>query len=163
MQRSSALAASLGGVASAAAFGGRFGPQTPRRAAWYAALRKPDYTPSGPVIGAAWGGLDILLCVTGYRLLRQPPGRARGVALGCWTLALGGLAGFPAVFFGRRRLGEGTAVAAGMCAAALGGTLAAARVDRTAAAAQLPLVLWTGFATLLSAALWRRNRAARWR
>jgi tryptophan-rich sensory protein len=37
-------------------------------------------------------------------------------------------------------------------------TVAAERVDRPAAAAMAPLVVWTAFATLLSEELWRLRR-----
>ena len=161
MKSPAAMAISIGSVTAAALVGGRFGPQTPGRAVWYGRLRKPSYTPPGVAICVAWTLLDLLLCVSGYRLLVQRPSLARDGAICCWAMTLAGLAGFPAVFFARKRLDEGTAVAAGMLAAAVCGTLAASRVDRPAAAANVPLVLWTAFATLLSEELWRRNRRPR--
>ncbi|HQT78338.1 MAG TPA: tryptophan-rich sensory protein [Rhodopila sp.] len=157
MKSSRAAALAIGAVLTAAVTGGSFGPQRPRTAIWYAALRKPPGTPPGPAIGAAWGVLDVLLCLTGYRLLRREPSRARTAALACWAGSLAGLAGFPAVFFGLRRLGPSAAVSAGMFASAGGTALAAASIDSTAALTSLPLVLWTGFATALSEELWRRN------
>ncbi len=152
-----ALALSIGAVATAAIIGGSFGPQRPSAAIWYASLRKPRYTPPGPAIGATWGVLETLLCVAGTRLLTAPPSVPRAVALSGWAATLAGLAGFPAVFFGRRRLGPSTAAAAGMCAAATATAVAAARVDPLAAAATAPLTAWTAFAVLLSEELWRRN------
>ncbi|HEX2944252.1 MAG TPA: TspO/MBR family protein [Rhodopila sp.] len=157
MKQSRAAALAIGAVLAAAVTGGSFGPQQPRAAAWYATLRKPSYTPPGPAIAAAWGVLDILLCVTGYRLLRQASSRNRTTALGCWGGCLAGLAGFPAAFFGLRRLGPSTAPSGGMFASAAGTAVAASRIDPVAAAASMPLVLWTGFATFLSEELWRRN------
>ena len=44
-----------------------------------------------------------------------------------------------------------------MFAATSATALAATRVDGIAAAAMTPLAGWTGFATLLSEELWRRN------
>jgi tryptophan-rich sensory protein len=152
-----ALAISIGAVAAAAVIGASFGPQQPRAGLWYASLRKPRFTPPGPAIGATWGVLETLLCVTGYRLLSARASPPRSVALSGWAITLAGLAGFPAMFFGRRRLGPSTGVAAGMFAAASATAIAAARVDTVAAAAMLPLTAWTGFAVLLSEELWRRN------
>jgi tryptophan-rich sensory protein len=157
MKPASAAAAAIGAVATAALIGGSFGPQQPRAALWYAGLRKPNYTPPGPLIGAVWSVLDILLCITGYRLLRGRPSPVRTIALTCWAADLAGLAGFPATFFGARSLGPSTAVSTGLFASASATAATAVHVDPVAAAASTPLVLWTAFATLLSEELWRRN------
>lgn len=157
MKPSIAAILAVGAVATAAVTGGSFGPQQPRAAAWYASLRKPSYTPPGPVIGGVWGVLEVLLCVTGYRLLRSPPSTARALALTSWSADLAGLAGFPAVFFGRRTLGPSTTVAAALFASAAATTAMSTRVDPIAAVASTPLVIWTAFASFLSEELWRRN------
>ncbi len=152
---------SLGAVAAAALTGASFGPQDPKAAAWYASLRKPSYTPPGQVIGATWGVLEVLLCVTGYRLLKhRPQGRfgARDIALASWAATLLGLAGYPAIFFGRKRLGEAAIAATGMFAAAAATVAAAEQVDKPAAMTMAPLALWTGFAVLLSEELLRLRR-----
>ena len=148
---------SVGSVACAALVGANYGPQRPREAVWYASLRKPSYTPPGSAIGITWGVLETLLCVTGYKVLTRSSSVARGIALSGWAATLGGLAGYPAVFFGRKKLGAGTAVAGAMFASTSATAITAARVDRVAAAAMAPLILWTGFAVLLSEEVWRRN------
>ncbi len=151
-------AVSLLAVAAAAVTGASFGPQTPRAAVWYASLRKPRATPPGPVIGAVWITLEGLLAFGGYRLLRAPSTPARQTALACWALTLTGLAGYPAIFFGRRKLGAGALAATGMFGASVGLLGATSRVDREAAAAFVPLSVWLGLATALSEELWRKNR-----
>jgi tryptophan-rich sensory protein len=157
MQKSTAALISIASVAAAALVGGSYGPQQPRAAAWYASLRKPSYTPPGTAIGITWGVLETLLCVTGYRLLTAERGPARTTAIGGWTATLAGLAGFPATFFGQRKLGPSTAVSAGMLASAATTVATACQTDPVAAVAMSPLVLWTAFATLLSEELWRKN------
>jgi translocator protein len=157
MNRLPAAIVSIASVALAAVVGAQYGPQHPREAIWYASLRKPSFTPPGTAIGIAWGVLETLLCITGYRLLRGQPGNIRTIALGCWSLTLGGLAGFPAVFFGRKKIGESTAVAAAMFASTSATAVTAARVDPISAVAMAPLALWTTFAVLLSEEIWRRN------
>jgi benzodiazapine receptor len=157
MNRSTAAFASIASVAVAAVVGGSFGPQKPREAAWYAMLRKPSFTPPGPAIGVAWGVLETLLGVTGYRLLMRPETPARTIALSSWALTLVGLAGYPAVFFGRKALGASTAAAAAMFASSATTAVAASRSDEVSAVAMTPLVLWTAFAVLLSEEVWRRN------
>jgi benzodiazapine receptor len=61
------------------------------------------------------------------------------------------------MFFGGKKLGASTVVAATMFASTASTAMAARQVDRPAAAAMAPLVLWTAFAVLLSEELWRRN------
>jgi translocator protein len=157
MNKIAAASLSTGAVVAANLVGQRFGPQHPRTALWYASLRKPSYTPPGPVIGVAWTVLDALLCVAGYRLLTARPGPMRTAAVAAWGLDVLGLAGFPWVFFGRKKLGASTAVSGGMLASAAAAVSTAACVDPIAAAAEVPLVAWLGFATLLSEEIWRRN------
>jgi tryptophan-rich sensory protein len=158
MNRNTAALLAGAAVLAAAVIGGQNGPQRPRTALWYARLRKPAYTPPGPAIGATWGVLETLLAATGYRLLRQPPTQTRSAALASWGCSLLGLAGFPALFFGRKRLGLSTAASGAMLAATAGTALLARDIDRPAAVLSLPLLGWLGFATVLSGDLYRRNR-----
>lgn len=157
MDKTAAALISGAAVLAAASTGARNGPQHPATATWYARLRKPGYTPPGPVVGAAWGVLETLLAATGYRLLRSPGSGARSMALGAWSLTLVGLAGYPWLFFGRRRLASSAAAAGTMLVSATGLAVTAREVDRPAAAMSMPLVLWLTFATVLSEELWRRN------
>jgi tryptophan-rich sensory protein len=144
-------------VLAAAVIGARNGPQAPRTAIWYALLRKPAYTPPGRIIGPTWGLLETLLAATGYRLLHQPPTEARNIALGGWATSLVGLAGFPWLFFRQKRLGPSAIASAGMLAAVATTSIAARKVDRAASVLSLPVLLWLGFATVLSADLRRLN------
>lgn len=152
-------ATSYGAVAVAQFVGGRRSPTPahPRTAIWYARLRKPSFTPPGPVFGLAWTALDGLLGYGGYRLLIAPAGRSRTVALVGWGMNLLGIGGFSWVLFGRKRLDEATWVSASMIATSLGSCAASHRVDRRAALAGLPLAVWVVFATVLQEEIWRRN------
>ena len=157
MDRNTSALVSGAAVLAAALTGARNGPQRPSTAAWYARLRKPGYTPPGPLIGAAWGVLETLLAATGYRLLRAPDTGAREAALGAWALTLVGLAGYPWLFFRQKRLRSSTAASGTMLASAAGLAFAARKVDEPAAVMTVPLLLWLSFATVLSEELWRRN------
>ena len=157
MNKITAGVLSGGAVAIAALTGSGAGPQHPREMIWYARLEKPSYTPSGAVIGAAWTMLDILLAISGARLLAAPPSRTRNVALLSWSLNLAGVAGYPWVFFKRKKLGASAVVVAGMLASARAGVATAGKVDRIAGLSAMPLVLWLAFAGLLSEEMWRRN------
>ena len=158
MNRNTAALVAGSAVITAAILGALEGPQQPRTAVWYARLRKPDYTPPGPAIAVAWGVLETLLVATGYRLLRLPDSPPRERALAAWGCSLIGLAAFPFMFFGRKRLGQSTVVSAAMLAAAAGTAVNAYEVDKPAAAMTLPLLGWVSFATALSGDLYRRNR-----
>lgn len=158
MDKTQAALIASGAVLAANLVGGRAGVRRARNALWYVSLRKPDLTPPPPVIGAVWTALDVLLAVAGTRLLRTPPTPARNAALGFWSLSVAGIAGFPWVFFERKRLDASTAVSGAMLASATAYVAAAARVDRPAAAMGVPLAVWVGLATVLSEELWRRNR-----
>lgn len=145
-------------VLTAAIIGARNGPQRPATAIWYGLLRKPSFTPPGPVIGVAWSTLELLLAGAGYRLLRAPRAEARTAAVGAWSLTLVGLAGYPWLFFRKKQLASSTVASGAMLATAAATAVAAREVDKPAAAMTVPLLLWLGFATVLSEELWRRNR-----
>jgi tryptophan-rich sensory protein len=147
-------------VLAAAIVGSRSGPTPtqPRTAAWYARLRKPAFTPPGPVFGAAWTALDGLLWYSGYRLLRRPAQPGRNLALGLWGATVLGVGGFSWVLFGRKRPDEALGVTAGMVGTSMALVGTAATVDRPAALASAPLAAWILFATILQEEVWRRNR-----
>lgn len=159
MHKTSAALLAGAAVIAAQFTGRRYGPTPdhPRTALWYAALRKPSYTPPGPVFAIAWTGLDALLGYSGYRLLTAQPSPRRAAALGAWSLNLLGVAGFSWVLFGRKRLDEALGVTVGMVGTAATAAVTAATVDRRAAWADLPLVGWVMFASLLQEEVWRRN------
>lgn len=157
MNKTTAIMLSGSAVAIAALTGRGANPQHPREVIWYARLEKPSYTPSGAVIGGAWTMLDILLALSGARLLAAPPSRTRNVALLSWSLNLAGVAGYPWVFFKQKKLGASALVVTGMLASARAAVSTAGKVDRVAGLAAMPLVVWLAFAGLLSEELWRRN------
>ena len=159
MNKSASAAIAVVSVLGCGVVGGLSGPQQPRAGIWYLRLRKPGYTPPGPAIGATWGLLEILLVVSGYRLLRDRASKRRTVALAGWALTLAGLAGFPWLFFRQRRLGSSTLAAGAMLASAATTAIAARRIDAPAAELTTPLIAWLAFATLLSEELRRMNRS----
>ena len=154
-----ALGAVAGAMALTAWSGRRFSPTLnhPRTRRWYRLLDKPGFTPPGPAFGGAWGVIELILGYGGYRLLRRPSSPARNAAAALWLANNLAIAGWSALFFGRRALGPSALVAGGMIAVAGGYAAVAARTDRTAAVTALPLMGWLGFATLLAEEVWRRN------
>ena len=163
MQRSTALLAAASAVTAAALAGQRAAPSPnhPRIAAWYLTLRKPSFTPPGPVFGGAWAVLYPLLGWAGYRLLTAPRSPHRSVAVAAWAANELAIGVHPDRLFRQRRLGASTAVLTAEVGAAMGLVASAAQVDRSVAISQVPLLLWAAFADLLNEELWRRNDSAR--
>ena len=160
MRTGSALLLTGAAAVGALLAGGRYnpGPDHPDTARWYARLDKPSYTPPGSVFGAAWTLLDGLLWFSGYRLLRRPRTAARQRALAAWFANLLCIPGYSYAFFGRKQPGEALGVSGAMLGSSLALAGTAAQVDKQAAAASAPLVLWLAFATVLQEEVWRRNR-----
>jgi len=129
----------------------------PRTRRWYRRLDKPGYTPPNAVFGAAWPLLETGLAYGGYRLLRRPDSLARTTGVALWLGISAMVGGWTELFFRRHRLGASAAASGAMLAATGTYVAVAARVDRPAAAAALPLVGWLGFATLLAERVWRLN------
>lgn len=151
-----AVAAAVGLIAWS---GQRFSPapQHPRTRRWYKSLSKPDFTPPGPGFALGWSLIELGLAYGGYRLLRKPATPWRNGAVALWAVNNALIAGWSALFFGKRALGVSTATAAGMIGTAGAYAAVAAKTDRPAAVTALPLIGWLGFATLLAEEVWRRN------
>ena len=128
---------------------------------WYRALRKPPIQPPKQVFPIAWTVLYADIAATSAvaldRLGQRDPAAVRAYvrALGI-NLVLN--TGWSWSFFKLRRLGAATAVAAAL-------TLSSADLVRRTGLAQwstgvalAPYAGWCAFATVLSGAIWRRNR-----
>ena len=102
------------------------------------------------MFGAVWPALEVGLAVGGYRLLRATASPARTAAVGLWLANTAMVGGWTELFFRRHKLGASTAAAGAMTTAALGLAVAAARVDKLAAALAVPFAAWLGFATVLA-------------
>jgi translocator protein len=135
-----------------------WGPQRLVPGVWYRLLRKPSFQPPDAVIPMAWSLIDLGLAAGAYRLLRRPSTAPRNRALGWWALNVGLIGGWSGLFFGRRNLPGSTALAAAMVGTGAAYVAQAQQVDKPAAAAGVPYIGWVAFATVLTAALWRRNR-----
>ena len=107
---------------------------------WYRSLDKPDWQPPGVAFPLVWTPLYGLIAWGTGRAASVPEGR--GAMLGLTGADLAVNAGWCWAFFDRESPRAGLA----------------ARRDLVAAAALAPYVVWTGFATALNAAIWRRNR-----
>jgi len=136
-------------------------PAHPVTFAWYRSLRQPWFKPPDALVPVAWTAIEAGLAGAAYRLLRTAPGAARSRALALLAWNVFAIGAWSRLFFGRRQLGASVVAAATMVATGAAFVSAAEPVDHAAARAGLPFVAWLGFATLLTAAIWRLNSARR--
>ena len=124
--------------------------------AWYAGLKKPSFNPPNWVFGPVWTILYVLIAIAGWRIwARGGPGWAK-TAWGA-QLALNFL--WPPVFFSARRVDLGLGVVLALFVAIVGFMIASWREDRVASLLFGPYAVWTGYASLLNAAVLYLNEA----
>ena len=127
---------------------------------WYTRLSKPAFQPPPVAFPVAWTTLYADLALTSARALDARPGLdadgrtayARALAV---NLVLN--AGWSWAFFKAHRLDAAVVVAAALTASGVDLVRRTWRADPRAGAALLAYPGWCAFATVLSAALWRRN------
>jgi tryptophan-rich sensory protein len=155
-----ALAGTSASVAATAVAGAAASAEV--RSGWYAALDKPSYQPPGEVFPVAWTALYADIAVTSALTLAElrRQGRADEAARFAAALAanLGANGGWSWVFFRWHRLASAAGVAALLAVSSADLVRRAGRVSPAAAAALAAYPAWCGFATVLSTAIWRRNR-----
>ena len=129
---------------------------------WYRRLSKPSWTPPDAVFGPVWSVLYLLMGAAAV-LVRRERG-ATGPRPGASDLALGLFGGqlvlnllWSIVFFGRRQVRAALVEIALLLVVLVATVVSFARVRLTAALLLLPLLGWTSFAALLTAAIARRN------
>ncbi len=140
------------GLSAWAAQRGRGGSTRPQ----YEEFKRPGFAPPGAVFPLVWSALNLTTATSAWRIWRaesaaQDPDRRE--ALAWWAAAVVVRSGYVPLAFGSRRLRAATADAALLCAVMTRYAVVARRVDQPAALLALPEVAWTGFATVLSAAV----------
>jgi tryptophan-rich sensory protein len=132
-------------------------PDRPRTARWYKRLDKPGWKPPDFLFGAIWPLLQSLASWGAWRLMRAPQSKERDEALGLWAAVLTLVTGWAKLFFGKRSITGGLIDAVLLTLAAAAFVERAARVDRTAALAGVPITLWSAFGALMTENLRERN------
>ena len=151
--RMKAVTAVLTGAAAAVGSAG-----TDPRSAWYQKLDKPGWQPPGYAFPLVWTPLYGLIAWGSGRMVEQatPQDRARLLALTTTDLAVN--AGWCWAFFNRESPAGGLATIALLDVLNVVLVREALARDKRAGVALLPYAVWTGFATVLNASIWRRNR-----
>ena len=159
-RRAATVAAAVAGTAALGSAASTSGVDS----GWYAALEKPSFQPPATVFPIAWTLLYADLAtgatVALGRLHDVDPAAAASYRRALATnLVLN--AGWSWTFFRWHRLGGAVVVAAGLTASSTDLARRTRAVAPRAGAALGAYPAWCGFATVLSAALWRRNRGHR--
>lgn len=132
-------------------------PGHPRIRRWYRELDKPGWKPPDPLFGAIWPVLQLMHSWGAWRLMRREASPERNTALGLWLADMLLVPLWAKLFFGERSLTGGVVTAAAMVASTSAYVARAFRVDRAAAAAAMPFLLWSGFGGLMTENVQERN------
>jgi len=127
----------------------------------YERFVQPSFAPPGEVFPVIWSGLNLTTATSAWRLWRAPTNgpaaSARHAALAWWAVAVVIRTGYVPLAFGQRRLWAATVDSALLCGIMTRYAVLARQVDEPAAALAVPEIAWTTFATVLSAAVARKN------
>lgn len=139
--------------------GSRF--TVPGIATWYAAIRKPAWTPPDAVFGPVWSALYLMMGIAGWLIWRKTGlSGAPGVML-LFALQLILNAAWSGIFFGMRRFDLAFAEIVVLWALILATLIAFWRHDAKAGMLLLPYLAWVSYASALNFAIWRLNLDAR--
>lgn len=151
------LAASVGLPLAAAALGS-VATATGTRSAWYRSLDKPAIQPPAVVFPIAWSALytqSALGSALAQRHMEEATARDHRRRLAV-NMALN--AGWCWSFFAARRIGPSIGVAGALAVSSADLALRAGRARTASGLLLAPYAGWCGFATVLTAAIWRSNR-----
>ena len=129
---------------------------------WYAGLVKPSFNPPNWAFPVAWTTLYVLIAFSAWRLLGAMP--RTGPTREGWRLAVIAFAvqlalnaAWTPTFFVAHAIGASLMVSAAMFVMILWTIRLSWRFDCLAAVVLVPYAAWVGFATILTAAIWRLN------
>ena len=126
---------------------------------WYAALRKPSWTPPGWVFPIAWTALYAMMGVAAWLVWRRAGFAGAGPALGLYLAQLAVNAAWSYLFFGLHRPDLALLDIAVLWALIAATAVAFRRHSRLAAWLLVPYLLWVTYASTLNAGIWLMNRA----
>jgi benzodiazapine receptor len=154
--------ARTGAMTALAALVGSAASGRPSKTIWFTNLRKPGFQPPPVVFPVVWTVLYLDIAVSSaiaWNGLREndDEGAARAY-LRALAANLAINAGWSWVFFRSHRLAAAPAVAAVLAFSSADLAQRSGSVNRSAGLALVPYAGWCGFATVLSAAIWRINR-----
>jgi benzodiazapine receptor len=131
---------------------------TPAISTWYAALKKPVFTPPNWVFSPAWITLFVLMGISAFLVWNKGLSDQRvKIALSIFVAQLILNALWSAMFFGLRSPLAGLIEIAVLWIAILLSILYFFKVSEIAGILLLPYILWVSFAAILNFSIWRLN------
>ncbi|MBW7055547.1 tryptophan-rich sensory protein [Paracoccus bogoriensis] len=124
---------------------------------WYAALRKPSFTPPNWAFPLAWTVIYLLSALAATRVAVLP---GAGVALALWSAQIALNTLWTPLFFGARRMGLAMICMAILVVVVAAMTVTFWRLDWIAGLMLLPYLGWLGVATGLNWRIMRDNPGA---
>ncbi len=132
----------------------------PRARGWYAALRKPPWTPPDHAFGPVWTVIYLVMGLAAWMVWRRAGWEGAPAAL---TLFLGQLVLnvlWSALFFGMRSPAAAFIEIVILWAMIAATAAAFWSISPAAALMLVPYLAWISFLAALTLAVWRMNRAA---
>lgn len=129
---------------------------------WYAALKKPPYTPPNWAFGPVWTILYILMGVSVYFVWQKglaTDGALLAFVLFWIQLILNAMWSF--IFFGLKSKGGGVITIIVLWLLILATIIASFRVSGWAGALLIPNIVWVSIAAYLNAGIWVLNKPAK--
>jgi benzodiazapine receptor len=125
---------------------------------WYAALKKPSFTPPNWVFSPVWITLFVLMGIAAFLVWNKGLSDQKvKIALGIFAVQLILNVLWSVMFFGLRSPLAGLIEIAVLWVAILVTILYFFKVSNTAGILLIPYFLWVSFAAVLNASIWRLN------
>ena len=125
---------------------------------WYRTIRRPSWDPPEGVFGPVWTTLYATMGLALGKVVRADDTDAKRVALTLFSLQLVLNGAWSWIFFVRHDLRGALIESVALWLAVAATVVAFWRIRPGAGVLLLPYLAWTGFATVLTAEIWRRNR-----
>lgn len=124
---------------------------------WFMALNKPFFNPPYYLFGPVWTALYILMGISFYMVLQAPASvdRKNAVAIFLVQLFLNFCWSF--IFFRYQLVGWALVEIICIWLSIVTMIIIFSKINKTAAALQIPYLLWVTFASILNAAIWWLN------
>lgn len=126
-------------------------------APFYASLNRPSWAPPASVFGPVWTALYVLMAVAAWLVWREPSSAHRAQALAVFAVQLAVNALWSWLFFAWRLGAWAFADVLLLLVLVAALTILCRRVKPLAAVLLLPYLVWVGFASALTWAIWRAN------
>ena len=130
---------------------------TPSINGWYAALRKPTWTPPNWLFGPVWSALYLAMAFAAWLVWRRGGDSPARIALTLFVLQLILNVGWSAIFFTLHTPGFAFAEIVLLWLLILATGALFWPLSRAAGWLMVPYLSWVGFAATLNYAVWRLN------